>query len=106
MYAQVIVDIAHENVDRVYTYRIPSGMDVERGMRVKVPFGRQVKEGYVLNLTDSCDYDADKIREVMETLEDYPALLPQIIPCPSLTFCFLTWRNFLSTAASFSPLRS
>ena len=79
MYAQVIVDIAHENVDRVYSYRIPAGMEIERGMRVKVPFGRQVKEGYVLELADSADYDADKIRDVIAPLEDYSALLPQLI---------------------------
>ena len=79
MYAQIIVDIAHENVDRVYTYRIPDGMPIERGMRVKAPFGRQVKEGYVLGLTEECAYDADKIRDIIAPLEDYPALLPPLI---------------------------
>lgn len=79
MYAQVIVDIAHENVDRVYSYRIPAGMEIERGMRVKVPFGRQVKEGYVLELSDNAGYDADRIRDVIAPLEDYPALLPPLI---------------------------
>ena len=36
-FCQVIVDIAHEDVDRVFTYRVPKGMDVCPGMRVHVP---------------------------------------------------------------------
>jgi len=79
MYALVIVDIAHENVDRMYTYHIPEGMHLERGMRVKVPFGPQAKEGYVLDITDKTDFDAGKIRDVKAPLEDYPALLPPLI---------------------------
>ena len=37
MYAQVIVDIASESVDRVFTYRVPEGMRIVRGMRVSAP---------------------------------------------------------------------
>ena len=33
-YAQVIVDIASSAVDRVFTYRVPEGLDLQRGMRV------------------------------------------------------------------------
>ena len=48
MFAEVIVDIAHEAVDRVFTYRVPEGMRLEIGMRVRVPFGARPKEGCVL----------------------------------------------------------
>ena len=52
MYAEVIVDIASEQVDRVFTYRVPdafSGM-LFQGSRVRVPFGFREKEGFVHNL--------------------------------------------------------
>lgn len=79
MYAQVIVDIASEAVDRVFSYRVPDGMRLCPGTRVKVPFGRLTKEGYVLSLSDSCDLPPQKVKNILAPLEDYPALLPQLI---------------------------
>jgi len=79
MYAQVIVDIASEAVDRVFTYRVPEGLDLCPGYRVKVPFGRMTKEGYVLHMTDSTELDPARIRDIIAPLEDYPALLPAMI---------------------------
>ena len=35
-YVQIIVDIAHSAVDQLYTYRIPEGMRLLPGMRVRV----------------------------------------------------------------------
>ena len=49
LYAQVIVDIVHENVAHTFTYRIPDGMTLTAGQRVEVPFGRMRKEGVVLS---------------------------------------------------------
>ena len=36
---EVIVDIAHANVDRLYSYLVPDGMLVSVGSHVLVPFG-------------------------------------------------------------------
>ena len=79
MYAQVIVDIAHAAVDQLYTYRVPEGMALSRGMRVQVPFGSRVQEGCVLGLSETAAYDEGKIKNVLAPLEDYPALLPALI---------------------------
>lgn len=79
MYAQVIVDIAVEEVDRVFTYRVPQGMTVGPGYRVSVPFGPRMKEGYVLKLTQDAAIEESRIKDIQSTLEDYPALLPQLI---------------------------
>ena len=79
MYAQVIVDIASAAVDRVFTYRVPAGMALERGMRVRVPFGPQQKEGYVLGFSETAEMDESKIRSVIAPLESYPALLPALM---------------------------
>ena len=78
-FAQVIVDIAHADLDRVFTYAIPEGMALQVGMRVAVPFGRQEKEGYVLGFSDACDLPPEKVRQVKEALEDYPAILPHLV---------------------------
>lgn len=39
MFAQVIVDIVHENVAHTFTYSVPESMNVQPGHRVRVPFG-------------------------------------------------------------------
>ncbi len=79
MYAEIIVDIAAEQVDRVFTYAVPENMQLQPGMRVEVPFGRMKKEGFVIRLKETADYDPAKIKPVLKTLESYPALLPPLM---------------------------
>lgn len=79
MYCQVIVDIVHENVASPFTYRIPDMMTLEPGQRVAVPFGPREKEGIVLELTEECDLEASRIREVIRPLEDYAAIPPELM---------------------------
>ncbi|MFC2734700.1 MAG: hypothetical protein ACFN2Z_04600, partial [Oribacterium sp.] len=43
MYAELIVDIKSEALDRAYTYLVPEGMELAPGDKVSVPFGRQEK---------------------------------------------------------------
>ena len=79
MYAEIIVDIASEQVDRVFTYRVPEDMQLFPGMRVRVPFGPREKEGFVIRLKEKADYDERKIKPILSSLEDYPALLPPLM---------------------------
>ena len=79
MYAEIIVDIASEQVDRVFTYWVPDTMDLTPGTRVRVPFGPREKEGFVIRLKETADYDEKKIKPVLAVLEDYPALLPELM---------------------------
>ena len=79
MYAEIIVDIASEQVDRVFTYAVPDTMLLKPGMRVRVPFGPREKEGFVIRLKEEAGYDEKKIKPVLSPLEDYPALLPELM---------------------------
>ncbi len=79
MYCQVIVDIVHENVASPFTYRIPDMMTFEPGQRVAVPFGPREKEGIVLELTEECNLEPSRIREVLRPLEDYAAIPPELM---------------------------
>ena len=67
-YADVIIDIAHEKVDRIFQYRIPEELAeaVQPGVRVHVPFGRgnQEKVGYVVDISEETDYPLEKIKSV------------------------------------------
>ena len=79
MYAEVIVDIASEQVDRLFTYRVPETLNIVPGMRVRVPFGPREKEGFVVRLKADPGYDESRIKPILATLEEYPALLPPLM---------------------------
>lgn len=79
MFAQVIVDIVHENVAHVFTYLVPEGMVLEKGTRILVPFGPRKVEGLVLSLSEDTDYPKEKIKPILRPLEEYPAVLPKLI---------------------------
>ncbi|MGI6154196.1 MAG: replication restart helicase PriA, partial [Christensenellaceae bacterium] len=75
MFARVIVDITHTQVDRVFEYSIPDGMPVSLGMRVLIPFGRsKTVEGFVIGTSGTIDYDAEKIKPILSVLESFSAL--------------------------------
>jgi len=77
-FADIIVDISSEQVDRLFSYRIPEGMQLSPGQRVLVPFGHQKKEGFVISLKDECALDPALIKSVIRPLEDYPVILPEL----------------------------
>lgn len=72
-YADVIIDIAHEKVDKVFQYKIPAALAgvVYPGVRVHVPFGRgnQEKVGYVVDVSKETDYPAEKIKDILSVDE-------------------------------------
>lgn len=82
-YADVIIDISHEALDKVFQYRVPFSLceKIEPGVRVKVPFGKgnREKEGYVVGLTDCPDYDADKIKEIIDVTGEGTTVEAQLI---------------------------
>lgn len=67
-YADVIVEISHEKVDRAFQYIIPEALagKVVPGVRVHVPFGTGNKDmtGYVVDLSEKSDYPPEKMKEI------------------------------------------
>ncbi len=68
MYAEVIVDIAASEVDRIFDYDA-DGFDIERGVRVTVPFGRMTVEGFVIGIKQNTDVPAEKIKPIISVLD-------------------------------------
>lgn len=79
MYAQVIVDITHTQVDQLFDYSIPPELEIKAGMRVLVPFGARSAEGIVIAVSGATDYPANKIKPIVKALEDYAALTEEQI---------------------------
>ncbi len=69
-FADVIIDISHEKVDRPFQYLIPESMlsEVKPGVKVKVPFGRgnTCRSGYVIDISEETDYPIEKIKSILE----------------------------------------
>ncbi|MDL2289310.1 primosomal protein N' [Clostridia bacterium OttesenSCG-928-F22] len=76
-FASIIVDVHHSNVDHIYDYSVPEGMQVDVGSIVVVPFGRGNRpvDGYVVEMTDA--YEADNIKEIARVKDAADALLPE-----------------------------
>ena len=74
MYADIVIDISHESLDRPFQYRIPESLvgQVQPGMWVLVPFGRRntQKKGFVLKLGTKANIDPDRIKELTEIISD------------------------------------
>ena len=84
MYAQVIIDANHAEVDRVFDYKVPKQWEEEIcvGLRVMVPFGQRntKREGYVIALTETTEVPAGKMKEIVEILDEgRPILTPSIL---------------------------
>ncbi|HIY78731.1 MAG TPA: primosomal protein N' [Candidatus Borkfalkia excrementavium] len=77
MTAEVIVDIAHGEVDRIFEYRAIDG--VCEGSRVKVPFGNRVVDGFVMRLKRNSDFDAAKLKSILSVVDEVPALCAECL---------------------------
>ncbi|MDL2258224.1 primosomal protein N' [Eubacteriales bacterium OttesenSCG-928-K08] len=74
MFAQVIVDVAHSQVDRLFTYSVPQALNVELGQHVLLPFGRGNKEieGFVVGLSSDAPEGGYVIKSITRVIEPYP----------------------------------
>ena len=77
MVAEVIVDIAHSDVDKIFDYSCDQ--TVKAGMRVVVPFGRSAATGFVMRVKEKSDFPAEKLKKIYRAEEDYPALNPECL---------------------------
>ena len=73
MVASVIVDISTSEIDRIFEYLVPSGMQVSKGDRVLVPFGNKTIEGFCIDLKDSPDTSRE-LKEIIDRLDPYSAI--------------------------------
>ncbi|MCD2492362.1 primosomal protein N' [Lacrimispora sp. NSJ-141] len=82
-YVNVIVDIVHTAVDRVFQYEVPEELlgKLSLGMKIRIPFGRgnTVRDGYIIGFTEKPDYDPEKIKQVQTVEEDAMPIEGQLI---------------------------
>ncbi len=70
MYAKIVIDLKNNNINDYYDYSIPDELleFIDIGSRVLVPFGFQDILGYVIELSESSDYEKN-IKTIKEVLD-------------------------------------
>ena len=65
MVVGVLVELSSKNIDKEFDYKVPKELEkqVKVGVRVLVPFGRMVIEGFILDIKD--DSDIDDLKEII-----------------------------------------
>ena len=66
--AKVIVDLS---LDRVFDYEIPAELTerLRPGLRVRVPFGKSTRDGYVLRIAETSDYAQGHLKSLLGICE-------------------------------------
>ena len=68
---KVIIDIASSFVDKIFDYILPDE-SYKVGMRLYVPFGKIIKEGYLIEITEKTSYDYKKLKPVLSAIDSFP----------------------------------
>ena len=83
IYADIIIDISHENLDKTYQYGIPEEFlsTAVIGAPVEVPFGlgnRRIN-GYIVGLSSEPKLSVDKIKPIHRVMEKDPVIESHLI---------------------------
>lgn len=83
LYADIIIDISHEKLDRTFQYIVPEELEQTLciGMPVEIPFGNGNRKitGCVVDITEEPKYDVTKLKEISGIQEKGIAVESQMI---------------------------
>ncbi len=83
IFADIIVDISHEKLDRPFQYIIPESLEdkILIGSAVKIPFGKgnRIIPGYVIGITEIPSWEVDKMKEILSVEEKKITLESELI---------------------------
>ncbi len=95
-YADIIIDISHERLDKTFEYIVPDQLEdqVSEGVQVVIPFGQgnRAITGYVVGVHDKPEFDVTKLKPIARIVKDSIAIEAQLISLAA----FLK-RNYGST---------
>lgn len=68
MVACVLVELSNKALDKMFDYNVPKELEekVKIGIRVKVPFGMQKLEGFILSFKDKSDIELRDIESIVD----------------------------------------
>ncbi|MGG3999057.1 primosomal protein N' [Anoxybacillus kestanbolensis] len=93
--ASVIVDIPASQTDRPFDYIIPPKFVdiVQPGMRVVVPFGNRLLQGFVIEVKETTDMPIEQLKAIHSLLDVVPVLNEELLQLgrwlTETTLCFM-----------------
>lgn len=73
MFANVIIEITQEKLDRAFQYKIPDTLleKIAPGVLVEIPFGNgnRLIQGYVIEVTDLASFDEARMKEISRVID-------------------------------------
>lgn len=78
MTVNVLVELSNRNIDKYFTYNVPKDFIdmIKIGIRVKVPFGKQILEGFVMEINNS---NTDDLKDIIEIVDKDIVLNKELI---------------------------
>ncbi len=79
MVCDVLVELTHVFIDKTFTYKIKKEQEssIKIGMRVTVPFGKQILEGFVMDIRK---YNQEEdLKEVINLVDNFPILNDELL---------------------------
>ena len=81
MYVSVLTQIGAKAVDQTFFYHVPKLLEnnIKIGVRVRIPFGNMVLDGFVLGISDNSSYDNSKIKDIINVIDKEPVLNKEML---------------------------
>ena len=81
MYVSVLTQIGVKAVDQTFSYHVPKLLEnnIKIGVRVRIPFGNMILDGFVLGISDNSSYDNSKIKDIINVIDKEPVLNKEML---------------------------
>ena len=81
MYVSVLTQIGAKAVDQTFFYHVPKLLEnnIKIGVRVRIPFGNMVLDGFVLGISDNSSYNNSKIKDIINVIDKEPVLNKEML---------------------------
>ena len=81
MYIEVLTQTILKKEDQTFTYFVPDNLasKIKIGVRVKIPFGKTIIEGFVMKINITPDFDKNKIKEIIGITDEEPVLNEEML---------------------------
>ena len=77
--AEICINLTAKNILQVYTYAVPEKFNfLKKGWRVIVPFGKQIVDGFVMNVKDTDETFNFELKEIKDVVDDEIWFTPQM----------------------------
>ena len=81
MYVSVLTQIGAKAVDQTFFYHVPKLLEdsIKIGVRVRIPFGKMILDGFVLGISDCCSYDNSRLKDIINVIDEEPVLNKEML---------------------------